>query len=50
MKNFKCTHEAGNLYKFIGNKLEIQYLNRKFQINLDMKYNTREKIKKILKY
>ena len=50
MKNFKCTHTAGNLYKFIGYKPEIQYLNRKLQINLDMKYNTREQIKKILKY
>ena len=47
MKNFKCTHTAGNLYKFIGYKPEIQYLNRKLQINLDMKYNTREEIKKI---
>ena len=50
MKNFKCTHETGNLYKFIGYKQEIQYLNRKFELNLDMKYNTREEIKKILKY
>ena len=25
MKNFKCTHETGNLYKFIGYKPEIQY-------------------------
>ena len=50
MKNFKCTHETGNLYKFIGYKPEIQYLNRKLQINLDMKYNTREEIRKILKY
>ena len=50
MKNFKCTHTAGNLYKFIGYKPEIQYLNRKLQINLDMKYNTREEIKKIFKY
>lgn len=50
MKEFKCTHTAGNLYKFIGYKPEIQYLNRKLEINLDMKYNTREEIKKILKY
>lgn len=50
MKNFKCTHETGNLYKFIGYKPEIQYLNRKLNLNLDMKYNTREEIKKILKY
>ena len=50
MKNFKCTHETGNLYKFIGYKQEIQYLNRKFELSLDMKYNTREEIKKILKY
>ena len=50
MKSFKCTHTAGNLYKFIGYKPEIQYLNRKLQINLDMKYNTREEIKKIFKY
>ena len=50
MKNFNCTHEAGNLYKFIGYRPEIQYLNRKFNMNLDMKYNTREEIKKILKY
>jgi len=50
MKNFKCTHATGNLYKFIGYKPEIQYLNRKLQINLDMKYNTREEIRKILKY
>ena len=50
MKDFKCTHETGNLYKFIGYKPEIQYLNRKLQMNLDMKYNTREEIRKILKY
>ena len=48
MKNFKCTHETGNLYKLIGYKPEIQYLNRKLQINLDMKYNTREEIIKII--
>ena len=50
MKKFQCTHETGNLYKFIGYKTEIQYLNRKLNLNLDMKYNTREEIKKILKY
>lgn len=50
MKNFKCTHEAGNLYKFIGYKPEIQYLNRKIGVNMDKKYDTRENIKKILKY
>lgn len=50
MKNFKCTHETGNLYKFIGYKPEIQCLNRKFELNIDKKYNTRENIKKILKY
>ena len=50
MKNFKFTHETGNLYKFIGYKPEIQYLNRKFELNMDKKYDTRENIKKILKY
>lgn len=50
MKLFQCTHETGNLYKFIGYKQEIQYLNRKFSINMDKKYDTRENIKKILKY
>ena len=50
MKNFKCTHVTGNLYKVIGYKQETQYLNRKLKINLDMKYSTREEIKKILKY
>ena len=50
MKKFKCTHENGNLYKFIGYKPEIQYLNRKFGLNMDKKYDTRENIKKILKY
>ena len=50
MKNFKCTHETGNLYKFIGYKPEIQYLNRKLELTLDKKYDTRENIKKILKY
>ncbi len=50
MKNFKCTHETGNLYKFIGYKPEIQYLNRKFDLYLDKKYDTRENLKKILKY
>ena len=50
MKNFKCTHETGNLYKLIGYKPEIQYLNRKLRVSLDMKYSTREEIKKILKY
>ena len=50
IKNFKCTHETGNVYKFIGYKPEIQYLNRKLELNLDKKYEKREKIKKILKY
>jgi len=50
IKKFQCTHETGNLYKFIGYKPEIQYMNRKFEINLDKKYDTRENIKKILKY
>ena len=50
MKNFKCTHTTGNLYKFIGYKQEIQYLNRKFELFMDKKYDTRENIKKILKY
>ncbi len=50
MKNFKVTHETGNLYKFIGYKPEIQYLNRRLNINMDKKYDTRENIKKILKY
>lgn len=50
MKNFKVTHETGNIYKFIGYKPEIQYLNRKLDIKMDKKYNTRENIKKILKY
>ena len=50
IKNFKCTHEVSNLYKFIGYKPEIQYLNRKLGLNMDKKYDTRENIKKILKY
>ena len=50
IKNFKCTHETGNLYKFIGYKPEIQYLNRKLELDMDKKYDTRENIKKILKY
>ncbi len=50
IKNFKVTHETGNLYKFIGYKPEIQFLNRKLNINMDKKYDTRENIKKILKY
>lgn len=50
IKNFQCTHETGNLYKFIGYKPEIQYLNRKLQLNIDKKYDVRENIKKILKY
>ena len=50
MKNFKVTHETGNLYKFIGYKPEIQYLNRKLDIEMYKKYDTRENIKKILKY
>ncbi len=50
MKNFKCTHETGNLYKIIGYKPEIQYLNRKTGLDIDKKYYTRENIKKILRY
>lgn len=50
IKNFKVTHETGNLYKFIGYKPEIQYLNRKLELGMDKKYDTRENIKKILKY
>lgn len=50
LKNFKATHEAGNLYKFIGYKPEIQYLNRKFNLKIDNKYGTREEIRKILRY
>ena len=50
IKNFKCTHIAGNTYKFIGYKPEIKYLNEKLQLDMNKKYNKREKIKKILKY
>ena len=50
IKNFKCTHETTNIYKFIGYKPEIQYLNRKLELNFDKKYDKRENIKKILKY
>ena len=50
IKNFECTHETGNIYKFIGYKPEIQYLNRKLELDLDKKYNKREFIKKVLKY
>ena len=50
IKTFECTHECGNIYKFIRYTPEIQYLNRKFNLDLDKKYSTREKIKKILKY
>ena len=46
MKEFKCTHEVSNLYKFIGYKPEIQYLNGICGINMDNKYETRENIKK----
>ena len=50
IKNFKCTHETGNLYKFIGYKPEIQYMNRKLNVLMDKKYDQRENIRKILKY
>ena len=50
IKKFQCTHETGNFYKFIGYKSEIQYLNKKIGLNLDKKYDTRENIKKIIKY
>ena len=50
IKKFQCTHEGGNLYKFIGYKPEIQYLNEKLNLNLDKKYDSRENIRKILKY
>ena len=50
IKNFKCTHETGNLYKFIGYKQEIQYLNRKLNLNLDKKYEKRDNLRKILQY
>lgn len=50
IKKFQCTHETGNLYKFIGYKPEIQYLNRIMCVSMDKKYDTRENIKKILKY
>lgn len=49
IKKFQCTHETGNLYKFIGYKPEIQYLNRKLELNMDKKYDTRENIKKNIK-
>lgn len=50
IKKFQCTHETGNLYKFIGYKPEIQYLNEKLELNLDKKYDTRKNIKKNLNY
>lgn len=50
IKEFQCTHDAGNLYRIINYKPEILYLNRKFNIDFDNKNITREKIKKILKY
>lgn len=50
MKNFECTHETGNIYKFIKYSKEIKFLNEKFNLELDKKFKTREEIKKILKY
>ena len=50
MKRFECTHEAGNIYKFIKYSEEINFLNKKFKLELDKKFKTREEIKKILKY
>lgn len=50
MKRFECTHETGNIYKFIKYSKEIKFLNEKFNLELDKKFKTREEIKKILKY
>lgn len=50
IKNFQCTHYSGNIYKLINYKPEIQYLNRKFNIDFDNKYYERQNIKKNLKY
>lgn len=50
LKKFQVTHETGNLYKFIGYKPEIKYLNETYGIQMNQKYDTRENIKKILKY
>jgi len=50
IKEFECTHEVSNIYKFINYKDEIKYLNDILSIDFDGKYNTRENIKKILKY
>lgn len=50
LKNFGCTHITGNLYKLINYKPTIQYLNEITGITLDKKYETRENLKKILKY
>lgn len=50
LKNFNCTHMTGNLYKLINYKPTIQYLNKITSINLDKKYETRENLRKILKY
>ncbi len=50
IKAFQCTHTTGNYYKFINYKPEIQYLNQVMSINFNLKYGTRESIKKILQY
>jgi len=50
IRDFKCTHETSNIYKFLYYKPEIQYLNRIYHIDMDNKYLTRTQIKKILKY
>lgn len=50
IKKFQCTHETGNVYKLINYKPVIQYLNRKTSTELDKKYETRENLKKLLKY
>lgn len=49
MKKFECTHETGNIYKFIKYSKEIKFLNEKLELELDKKFKTREEIKKILK-
>ena len=49
-KKYNCINIDRNIYQFIYKDRIIEDISKAFNINLDKKYEKREKIKKLLKY
>lgn len=49
-RNYNCVNIDKNIYQFLFKDEIIDDISKEFDVNLDIKYRTRENIKKLLKY